>query len=80
MSDINTEVETTSTDYNATLPKVRIRNEDSIWMYNYVPAKYNTCFHAKECTYKRILMPEGYVNEDNIIDDYDYTPAEIAKP
>lgn len=81
MSDvINEEVveESTFEDYFTTLPRVRVRDEDSIWQFKYVPAKFNTCYHSSECTYKRIEMPEGWVKEESIIDDYDYTPAELA--
>lgn len=78
MSDTLDEETTTSTDYRESLPKVLIRDEDSIWQYKYVNAKFNTCFNSGECTHKRILMPENYVNEEHIIDDYDYTPAVLA--
>ena len=67
-----------STDANELLPRLVIRNEDSVWMRNYVPAKFNGCFHSSECAYKRFLMPDGYVKEESIIDDYNYTPAVLA--
>jgi len=79
MSDINTEnTEVQSTDDNEKLPRLVIRDEDSIWQFGYKPAKYDGSYHSSECTYKRIFMPEGYVKEENIIDDYNYTPAVLA--
>ena len=66
MSDVNTEVQ--STDDNEKLPRLIIRDEDSIWQFGYKPAKYDGSYHSSECTYKRIFMP----NKMKIIYFFDY--------
>ena len=61
-----------STDANELLPRLVVRNEDSVWLHDWIPAKYTGCFNTSECAYKRFKMPEGWFKEENIIDDYNY--------
>ena len=66
-----------STDTLNQIPKVIVNNKDSVWLKDYVSAKDVTCMTRGEFAYKRFFMPEGYVKEESIIDDYDYEPAQL---
>ena len=67
-SEPTTEEETTSTVKDE--PKLVIHNEDCIFMHDFEPCKYKNCFTSGDCAYKRITMPEGYVNEEDIKSDF----------
>lgn len=67
-SESTTEEETTSTVKDE--PKLVIHNEDCIFMHDFEPCKYKNCFTSGDCAYKRITMPEGYVNEEDIKSDF----------
>ena len=60
-------------------PKEIIKSDDSIWQFAFVWDKTAGATYAPgECCARRIFMPDGWVDEDKIIDDFAPATTEPA--
>ena len=60
-------------------PKEIIRQENSFYQFDWCWDKYAGATYAPgECCVKRITMPDGWVREDNMVDDFAPAAAPVA--
>ena len=63
------------------IAKEIIRQENSFYQFDWCWDKYSGATYAPgECCVKRITMPDGWVREDNMVDDFApaVTPAPVT--